>query len=117
MAAIRLLLDEDVHTLLSKTLRRRGFDVQHVVELKRSGLSDLEQLAFAVSQRRAYLTHNIRDYMLLDREYRTKGQSHFGILLCDQVPFRELLRRTLRCLGRKSEAEIRNQIVWLHEFK
>jgi predicted nuclease of predicted toxin-antitoxin system len=117
MAAIRLLIDEDVHLLLGKTLRRRGFDAQHVVELKRSGLTDPEQLAFAVKQRRAFLTHNIRDYVLLDREYRSKRQTHYGILVCDQVPFRDLLRRTLRCFGRRSETDIRNQVVWLQDFK
>jgi hypothetical protein len=37
MAAIRLLIDEDVHLLLSETLRRRDFDAQHVIELKRGG--------------------------------------------------------------------------------
>jgi predicted nuclease of predicted toxin-antitoxin system len=117
MATSRLLIDEDVRPLLAQTLRQRGFDAKHVDELKRSGLSDLEQLAFAAKQRRAILTHNVRHYVLLDREYRAKGQTHYGILVCDQVPFRELLRRTMRCLSRKSDAEIRNQVVWLQDFK
>jgi predicted nuclease of predicted toxin-antitoxin system len=117
MATIRLLIDEDVRPLLAETLRQRGFDARHVDELKRSGLSDAEQLAFAVKQRRAIVTHNIRHYVILDGEYRAKGQIHFGILVCDQVPFRELLRRTMRCLSRKSDAEIRSQVVWLQDFK
>lgn len=117
MAAIRLLLDEDVRLLLAKTLRQRGFDARHVVELRRDALSDAEQLAFAVTQRRAILTHNIRDYTLLDREYRLKRQSHRGILVSDQVSFRELLRRTVRCLDCKSAVQIQNQIVWLQDFK
>lgn len=86
----------------------RGFDARHVVELKRSGLGDAEQLAFAVQQRRVVLTHNVRDYVLLDRDYRARGRSHHGILLCDQVPFRELLRRTVRCLSRLSDSDVRN---------
>ena len=117
MGAIRLLLDEDVRLLLAQILRERGFDAQHVVELKRDGLSDAEQLAFAVKQRRAILTHNIRHFVLLDREFRHDGKSHYGILLSDQVPFRDLLRRTLRCLGQKSEERIRSQVIWLHDFK
>jgi hypothetical protein len=81
MAAIRLLIDEDVRPLLAETLRQRGFDAQHVDELQRSGLSDAEQLAFAVQQLRAIITHNIRDYVLLDREYRAKRRDaprHLG---------------------------------------
>ena len=70
MAAVRLLIDEDVRPLLAETLRQRGFDARHVDELKRSGMSDAEQLAFAVQQRRAIFTHNIRHYVLLDREYQ-----------------------------------------------
>lgn len=117
MATIRLLLDEDVRPLLAETLRQRGFDARHVDELRRSGLSDAEQLAFAVKQRRAIVTHNIRHYVLLDREYQAKRQTHYGLLVCDQVPFRELLRRTMRCLSRTSDADIRNQVVWLQDFK
>lgn len=117
MAAIRLLIDEDVRLLLSETLRRRGFDAQHVVELNRSGLSDSEQLAVAVRQRRAFLTHNIRYDVLLDREYRAKGQTHYGILVSDQVAFPELVRRTGRRLGRKTEADIRNEVVWPQDLQ
>ena len=117
MATIRLLIDEDVRPLLAATLRQRGFDARHVDELRRSGLSDAEQLDFAAKQRRAIVTHNIRHYVLLDREYHAKKQVHYGILVCDQVPFRELLRRAMRCLSRKSDAEIRNQVVWLQDFK
>jgi len=115
--AIRLLIDEGVRPLLAGTLQQRGFDARHVDELKRGGLSDPEQLAFAVHQRRAIVTYNIRDYVLLDREYRAKRQPHYGILVCDQVPFRELLRWMLRCLGRQSEADIRHRVVWLQDFK
>jgi len=117
MAVIRLLIDEDVRPLLAETLRQRGFEAQHVSELQRGGLSDAEQLAFAVDQRRAIFTHNIRDFVLLDREYRAKRRAHHGILVSDQLPFRELLRRTMRCLSRKSEADVLNQIIWLQDFK
>ena len=86
--------------------------------MNRAGLSDSDQLAFAVRQRRALLTHNIRDYALLDREYRTKGQSHYrdSCLRSSGVP-RAACLRTLRCLGRKTEADIRNEVVWLQDFK
>ena len=109
MAAIRLLIDEDVRPLLAQTLRQRGFDVQHVLELRREGLSDREQLAHAVEHERTLLTHNIRDFVLLDREYQERGDAHAGIVVSAQVPFRELLRRTLRCPSGASRASMPRQ--------
>jgi hypothetical protein len=115
IVAIRLLLDEDVRPLPAETLRQRGFDARHVAELKRTGFNDAEQLDLGPKQRRALLTHNIRDFVLLDREYRRREETHYGILVSDQVPFRELLRRTLRCLDRESETDIRDKVLWLQD--
>ena len=117
MAAIRLLLDEDVRVLLAEVLRQRGYDAQHVLELNRGGKSDPEQLAHAIRERRTILTHNIRDYLLLDRTIRARGRRHYGIIVSDQVTFRELLRRTLRCLSRHQSDDVRGRVIWLHDFK
>lgn len=43
---VRLLLDEDVHFSLAIALRKRGFEVLHVQELERKGMTDREQLNF-----------------------------------------------------------------------
>jgi predicted nuclease of predicted toxin-antitoxin system len=115
MAKISLLLDEDVRPVLGEILRHRGYDVVHVLELERTGKTDTEQLAHAIGQQRAILTHNIKDFIILDREYRRNGKEHFGILLSDQVAMRELLRRALRFLGRRSAEEVKNNIFWLNE--
>lgn len=74
MAKITLLLDEDVRVLLAEILRQRGYDAVHVLEVGRRGKSDPEQLAYAASQGRTMLTHNIRYYRLLDRKYQTQGK-------------------------------------------
>jgi predicted nuclease of predicted toxin-antitoxin system len=117
MAKITLFLDEDVRTLLAEILRQRGYDAVHVLEVGRGGKSDPEQLAYAASRGRTMLTHNIRDYLLLDRTYRARRREHSGIIVSDQVPLRELLRRTLRCLSRHTAEEVRNQVIWLQDFK
>jgi hypothetical protein len=88
-----------------------------VLEVGRGGKSDPEQLAYAVSQEQTMLTHNICDYLRLDRQYQAQGKEHRGILVSDQVPLRELLRRTLRCLSRYTAEEMRNQVIWLQDFK
>jgi predicted nuclease of predicted toxin-antitoxin system len=69
MAKISLFLDEDVRVLLGRVLRERGFDVYHVIERDRNGKSDSEQLFYATKQKRAILTHNIRDYIKLAKTY------------------------------------------------
>lgn len=51
-STIKLLLDEDVWVGLAEALREDGVDVVTVTELGRKGLSDEEQLAFAISHLR-----------------------------------------------------------------
>lgn len=114
MAKIALLLDEDVRPLLGEILRQRGYDVIHVLEAGRAGKSDAEQLAYAVNQQRAVLTHNVRHFRLLHQRYHEEGRRHFGILLSAQVPLRELLRRTLRFLGRHTAEDVKNNVLWLN---
>lgn len=117
MTRLALLLDEDVRVLLAVALRERGYDAVHVLEADRGGRSDPAQLAYAVAQRRAILTHNIRDFVVLDRKYRAAGKAHCGIIVSDQIPLRELLRRTLRGLSQYSAESAGNQLIWLHNFR
>jgi len=115
MADIALLLDEDVRAQLGEILRQRGYDVIHVLEVDRGGKSDPEQLAYATGQQRAILTHNIRHFILLNKQYHDEGKEHFGILLSDQVPLRELLRRALRFLSHHTAADVKNNALWLND--
>ncbi len=85
--------------------------------LSKQGEGDRAQLEFATAQDRILLTHNIRDFLLLDRSFRAEKKTHSGILLSDQLPFRELLRRTLGFLSRVEGREVGNRIIWLHTFR
>jgi hypothetical protein len=115
MAKIALLLDEDVRPKLGEILRQRGYDAVHVLDAGRAGKSDADQLAYAVSQQRAILTHNVRHFRLLNQRYHEDGRQHFGVLLSAQVPLRDLLRRSLRFLGRHTADDVRNNVLWLDE--
>jgi|SRR3989304_7445163 len=115
MADIALLLDEDVRVILAEILRQRGYDAIHVLEADRTGKTDPEQLAYAASQQRAILTHNVRDFRLLDKQYHDESKEHFGILFSDQVPLRDLLRRTLRFLSRHTAEDVKNNALWLND--
>jgi predicted nuclease of predicted toxin-antitoxin system len=113
MVQIALLLDEDVRPLLGEILRQRGYDVLHVLDIDRCGLTDNEQLEYAVRDRRAILTHNVKDFILLDKHYREQNREHFGILLAEQAPLRVLLRRTLRFISRHSADDVNGNLFWI----
>lgn len=117
MARIALYLDEDVHPTLAKILRERGFDVRTTAEVGMLEKSDPEQLEFAAAQGRAILTYNVRDYVRLAQQYAEQQRTHAGIVVSDQLPLRELLRRTLRLLADLSAEEMVNQFEWLSNYR
>ncbi|MCB0174726.1 MAG: DUF5615 family PIN-like protein [Anaerolineae bacterium] len=84
MSEIRLLLDEDVWAGLAKTLCNEGFDVIHVSEIGRTGLSDPDQLTYATQEGRAILTHNAKDFVPLAIAYFFDNQMHGGIIVTPQ---------------------------------
>lgn len=117
MTKVSLYLDEDVRVLLAEVLSNRGYDVIHPLEVGRTGKSDEEQLAYAVSHKRAILTHNIKDYIILSKLYEKQGRNHFGIIVSHQLPFNELLRRTLRFLSLHHKDSVKNNFIWLQNYK
>jgi predicted nuclease of predicted toxin-antitoxin system len=117
MSDISLYLDEDVRVLLAEVLRNRGYTVSHVLEVGRNGKSDSEQLAYAVKHKMAILTHNIKDYVVLSKSYAELRKRHFGIIVSDQIPFSELLRRTLKFLSSNDGELIKNRLIWLQDYK
>ena len=102
MSTPKLLLDEDVRRLLADVLVQRGFDAVSVGALGMGGTPDPQLLRWATRESRAILTHNVADFTALAEEYGTHGWEYAGIIVSDQIPFRVLLLRILRLLGRKS---------------
>ena len=118
MPAIKLYFDEDVDPLLAKVLRDRGYDVLTTQEANMFSSSDDAQLKFAISQGRAFFTHNVKHFPKIAGNYAASGKSHFGIIVSDQLPFKELLKRMLRLLNRHSAMTVQNQqLIWLQDFK
>lgn len=66
---IELHLDEDTDVLIADLVRSRGFKVTTAQEAGQIGKQDDEQLAYALSQRSALLTHNHVHFEALAREY------------------------------------------------
>jgi len=64
MEQIKFYLDEHIPNAVARGLRRRGLDVLTVQDAGRSGLSDPEQLAFALSEQRMLITMD-SDFLIL----------------------------------------------------
>ena len=93
---IELYLDEDVDVLVADLLRARGFAATTTLEAGQLGKSDKEQFAFAVSQQKAFLTHNRPDYERLANEYLTAGEKHYGLLIAVRRRPHDIARRLLK---------------------
>jgi hypothetical protein len=112
-SSIRLFLDEDVWLGLAEALREKGFEAVHVYEVDRGSLNDRAQMAFAVQQQRAILTHNKRHYIPFVAEYYWAGKEHYGILVIAQLARGELLRRVDAFLRQHQASQVRNQLWFL----
>lgn len=113
MDKIRLLLDEDVHAVLSTILQKRGFDVVHAQDIDKKGSSDAEQLEYASQEQRCLMTFNVKDYVLLHNIYVQHEQEHWGIIVSKQLPIGEILRRILNVLRQYSKKSMKNRLLFL----
>lgn len=78
---MRYILDEDVNPELAVVARGLGLDVTSVHDLGRRGLSDPDQLEFALAERRVLVTRNRDDFLRLARSAYASGRSCAGILI------------------------------------
>jgi hypothetical protein len=78
---------------------------------------DDEQLAHAVSEQRAIVTFNHKDFAVRHERYIAEGREHWGIVLSTEESTDVLRRRLLQLLNTFSAAELKDQIRWLNEFK
>ena len=79
MDKIKFHLDESVERAIAEALRRRSIDVTTTPEANLLGITDREQLAFAIAQNRVVFTQD-DDFLALHQE----GLHHCGIVYCHQ---------------------------------
>jgi uncharacterized protein with PIN domain len=113
----KLYLNEHLSPRLAVQLRRYGFDVLASQESSMLSEDDSQQLLYAVAERRALVTFNVRDFISLHKRYIAEGREHWGIIFSTEESFSVLLRRLLRLLHTVSATEMKNQVRWLNEFR
>ncbi len=114
---IKLYLDEHIWRELTRHLREKGYDVLHVYDVNRGGLSDESQLEFAAREGRAILTFDAKDFIPLAELWYEAGRDHAGIIVSVRLEHGELLRQVLKLLAAVSAEEMINSVRYLQEFK
>ena len=85
-----ILLDEMLSPAIAEQLRKRGIDAVALTEIQgMSGISDEEVLTYATGVNRVVVTRNVRDFVVLDRQWRDAGRVHPGIACLDSQTFRQ----------------------------
>lgn len=113
---VSLYLDEMIPAVLAVILRQYGYDVLTAKEADMLAKSDEEQLAFAASNRKAIITFNIKDFVLLHQSWLSEGKRHFGIIVSPEIRISKLIHLCLRLLGRTESKDLINQLRFLQEF-
>ena len=75
----KLYLNEHLSPRLSEQLRQHGFDVTSTLESQMGEADDDEQLAYAVSEQRALVTFNHKDFAARHERYVAEGKEHWAL--------------------------------------
>lgn len=110
---IELYLDEDVSILIADLISARGFSVITTHQAGNLGMSDAEQLEFAINQKKVLLTHNRVDFEKLAAKYFTENKTHYGIIIAVRRLPNDMVQRILKILNHTTSDEIINQILYI----
>jgi hypothetical protein len=111
---VRLYFDEDVSVDIVSNLRQRGFDVLSTHEARLLQLDDDAQLAFAVQEQRALVTHNRRDFELRHEQALAEGHTHCGIIIARRrANEAAVVSRLLALLNSVTAEEMANQLRYI----
>ena len=110
---IHLYFDEDVSVTIADNLRTRGFDVLSARDADALGKSDDEQMLYAVSLRRAVVTHNRVDFEKQHLILLESGMSHYGVIIAKRRKDTEVVSKLLSLLDDVTAEEMKNQIRYI----
>ena len=117
MAEVKLYLDENITPLLASVLRGRSYDVVSAHEVGMRRKKDVEQLEYAISQKRALVTFNAKHFAPLAEKYFKEGRDHYGIIATKTLELGELIRLTMKLFQKATPEQLKNSFVWLEGYR
>lgn len=113
---MRLLADENLnnHIYRSLLLQRPDQDIVRVQDVGLYGKSDPEVLAWALSEKRILITHDVRTIPALAMEWLSDNRAIPGILLIEQsAPVGQIIADLILILDASEQSEWDGQIHYL----
>lgn len=111
---LSLYFDEDVSVVIVKIFQAHGFDAICASQMKMFGKTDEQQLAYASSKGRVFITHNKEHFLKLHKDYLAMGRHHSGIvLMARRRDNYEVARRLLQFLNKIPFGGLDNQIGYI----
>ena len=78
---MKFYLDEDISPKIAQLLRKYKIDCSSAREIKKTQISDLEQLEFAAKENRCLVTKNRDDFIQLTVQFFNSQLPHHGVLI------------------------------------
>jgi hypothetical protein len=116
MSNLRILTDEDVYGAVAPALRRAGIDAVSTPEIHRSQQSDESQLEWASAENRVIVTFNVAHFAALHTRWLLQGRHHAGIVVSNQRPIGDVLRRLLHLTAVESAESMRDRLDFLRDW-
>jgi hypothetical protein len=116
VSRIRFATDEDMYAAVSVQLRGAGLDALSTPEAGRMGQPDESQLRWAASENRAIITFNVGDFARLHHEWMLRAEHHAGVVVSQQRPIGDVLRRLLNLAGTLTAAEMCDRLEYLSNW-
>ncbi len=108
---IKIYADENVNVAIVEGLRRRGVEAWSAIEKGKLGLSDEEQLRYALEEKATIFTHD-DDFLSMAT---ASGIEHFGIIYVHQqhLSVGECIRRLKAIVETMPPEEMHNRVLFL----
>lgn len=113
MSKLRLYLDEDIPASVSAALRSRGYDVVSARDMTMLGATDADQLGVAISNQRALVTRNVKDFVRLHEECVRANKSHHGIIVTRKIKIGEFVHHLASLLETKRSEDLKDILLWI----
>jgi hypothetical protein len=111
---VRLFLDAHLSSrVIGRNLREQGHDTLALDEHRDlDGLDDLDVLALAAQERRILVTHNVKDFPDILRDWAEEGRTHTGCVILVGIRL-DQFGLLVRCIEAAFE-RVPNQQDWLN---